>query len=64
MTKYFHDPTERCSHGLPIYPRIVRCFDCEIAKMEEKITDANMTLNMLKLKLRRILEEQREAEKE
>lgn len=63
MTKPFHDFTERCSHGLPIYPRIVRCFDCEIGFLETKIKDAEEALEKAKRRLKKVREEQKEAGK-
>lgn len=63
MTRPFHDSTERCSHGLPIYPRIVRCFDCEIVWLQAKIAEAEETLEKAKRKLKKVREEQKEAGK-
>lgn len=63
MTKPFYDSTERCSHGLPYYPRDVRCFDCEIVYLERRIADAEETMEKAKRKLKKVREEQREAKK-
>ena len=63
MTKPFYDSTERCSHGLPFYPRTVRCFDCEIFYLERRITESEETLEKAKRKLKKVREEQRETGK-